>query len=126
MKLEIITLAVIGAFLALFAYTSLTGVHDWGGADDQPEGVIQKLTGGGFKPWFQNVWTPPSSEIESLLFALQAAVGSIIIGYFLGYYRGRALGAREKDAKAKAKKAASTEQKGIEKGDGEPDAQPAR
>jgi len=30
---------------------------------------------------------PPSPEIESLLFALQASIGSIIIGYFLGYYR---------------------------------------
>ncbi len=39
LRLEIITLAVIGAFIALFAYTSLTGVHEWGGADDQPEGI---------------------------------------------------------------------------------------
>jgi cobalt/nickel transport protein len=33
------------------------------------------------------MWMPPSPEIESLLFALQASIGSIIIGYFLGYYR---------------------------------------
>ena len=28
-------------------------------------------------------------EIESLLFALQAAIGAIIIGYFFGYWRGQ-------------------------------------
>lgn len=122
MRLEIITLAVIGAFIALFAYTSLTGVHEWGGADDQPEGVIQKLTGGGFKPWFQNVWTPPSHEIESLLFALQAAVGSLVIGFFLGYYRGSAKGARAKAEKATA----SEEQRRKETGEEGSDAQPAR
>ena len=30
-----------------------------------------------------------SGEIESLLFALQAAIGAIIIGYFFGYWRGQ-------------------------------------
>lgn len=49
--------------------------------------MISKLNGGTYQPWFQSIYTPPSGEIESLLFALQAAIGSIIIGYFLGYYR---------------------------------------
>ena len=30
-----------------------------------------------------------NKEIESLLFALQAAIGAIIIGYFFGYWRGQ-------------------------------------
>ena len=30
-----------------------------------------------------------NGEIESLLFALQAAIGAIIIGYFFGYWRGQ-------------------------------------
>lgn len=97
LKLELITIVVVAAFLALFAYTNSTGKHEWGGADDQPEGVIQKMTDGNFKPWFHSVWVPPSPEIESLLFAVQASIGSIIIGYFLGYYR----------ACAKAKKTAA-------------------
>ncbi len=29
-----------------------------------------------YRPWFEPLWTPPSSEIESLLFALQAALGA--------------------------------------------------
>lgn len=32
---------------------------------------------------------PPSGEIESLLFALQAAIGALIIGYAFGYWRGQ-------------------------------------
>ena len=87
MKLELITLGVVLAFFAAFAYVSSTGNHEWSGADSQAENVITKLTGGAYQPWFLSIYTPPSGEIESLLFALQAAIGSIIIGYFLGYYR---------------------------------------
>jgi cobalt/nickel transport protein len=90
MKLEYIVLGIIVIFVAAFAYTSSTGNHEWGGADDQPENVINDLTHGSYHPWAQSIWEPPSGEIESLLFALQAAFGSIIIGYFLGYYRGLA------------------------------------
>ncbi|MFB3766200.1 MAG: energy-coupling factor ABC transporter substrate-binding protein [Methanotrichaceae archaeon] len=90
MKLEYIVLGIIVIFVAAFAYTSSTGNHEWGGADDQPENVINDLTHGSYHPWAQSVWEPPSGEIESLLFALQAAFGAIIIGYFLGYYRGLA------------------------------------
>lgn len=110
MKLEYITLGIIILFIAAFAYVSSSGNHEWGGADDQPENVINDLTHGSYHPWFNSVWTPPSPEIESLLFALQAAFGSLIIGYFLGYYR----------ALSKIKAAASKEQ------DGELDARPAR
>jgi cobalt/nickel transport protein len=85
--LELITLGTILAFMAAFAYTSSTGNHEWSGADTQAENVISQLTGGTFQPWFQSIYTPPSGEIESLMFALQAAIGGIIIGYFLGYYR---------------------------------------
>ena len=90
MKLELIVVAILVIFIAAFAYTSSTGNHEWSGADDQPENVINDLTHGSYHPWFHSVWTPPSGEIESLLFALQAAFGAIIIGYFLGYYRGLA------------------------------------
>jgi len=90
MKLEYITILVLVVFIATFAYVSSTGNHEWSGADDQPANVINDLTHGSYHPWFNSVWTPPSPEIESLLFALQAAFGALIIGYFLGYYRGLA------------------------------------
>jgi len=90
MKLEYIVIAIIVAFIAAFAYVSSTGNHEWGGSDDMPENVINDLTGGSYQPWAHSIWEPPSGEIESLLFALQAAFGATIIGYFLGYYRGLA------------------------------------
>lgn len=90
MKLELLTLGVIVLFIAAFAIVSSTQDHEWGGADGQAEDVISELTGGTYVPWFQSIYQPPSGEIESLLFALQAAIGSLIIGYFLGYYRAMA------------------------------------
>ena len=86
-KLEFLTLGVIVLFIAAFAYVSYSQNHKWSGSDDQAGDVISDLTGGTYIPWFQSIYQPPSGEIESLLFALQAALGSLIIGYFLGYYR---------------------------------------
>ena len=98
MSLEAIVLGLVLLFIATFAYTSSTGVHQWSGADSQAEGVISDLTGGAYKPWYSSIYEPPSGEIESLLFALQAAIGSLIIGYFLGYYRAMARAKAEKGA----------------------------
>ncbi|MBE3588322.1 MAG: energy-coupling factor ABC transporter substrate-binding protein [Thermoanaerobacteraceae bacterium] len=61
---------------------------EFSGADGQAEEVINELHPG-YQPWFSSLWEPPSSEIESLLFALQAALGAGFIGYYLGYHRGR-------------------------------------
>ena len=60
----------------------------FGGADDSAGEAIEKLDPN-YKPWFSPVWEPPSGEIESLLFALQAAIGAIIIGYFVGYNKAK-------------------------------------
>jgi cobalt/nickel transport protein len=111
MKMELIVAAILVVFVGAFAYISSTGNHEWSGADDQAGNVIDKLTGGTYHPWFQSIYAPPSGEIESLLFALQAAFGAIIIGYFLGYYRGL----------AKARVAAPSEEQ-----DGVLSARPAR
>ena len=37
-----------------------------------------------YKPWFAPLFEPPSGEIASLLFALQAALGAGVIGFWLG------------------------------------------
>ncbi len=58
------------------------------GADGQAEGVISKISPD-YKPWFEPFWEPPSGEIEGLLFGLQAAIGAGLIGYCIGFYRGR-------------------------------------
>lgn len=62
---------------------------DFGGTDDQVEGVVTTLRPD-YKPWANPLWTPPSGEVESFLFALQAAAGAGFIGYFIGYRRGQA------------------------------------
>ncbi len=36
-----------------------------------------------FEPWLQNLWEPPG-ELQTLFFTLQAAIGALVIGYFLG------------------------------------------
>ncbi len=59
---------------------------EFGGADG---GAEQAISDTGYEPWFNSIWEPPSGEIESLLFALQAAIGAMIIGYFVGYERGK-------------------------------------
>ncbi|MHB1420519.1 MAG: energy-coupling factor ABC transporter substrate-binding protein [Bacillota bacterium] len=60
------------------------------GADNQVKDVITQIDPG-YKPWFHSLWTPPSSEVESLLFAVQAALGAGFIGYFIGYSRGKSV-----------------------------------
>lgn len=53
------------------------------GSDDQGSAAIAASVPG-FKPWAHPLWEPPSPEIESLLFALQAALGAGVIGYVIG------------------------------------------
>lgn len=89
MKGELIVAAIILIFTAQFLYISSSTDAEFGGADGQAEGVIEELTGGVYKPIADPIWEPPSGEIESLLFALQAAIGALIIGYFFGYYKGK-------------------------------------
>ncbi|ADG82125.1 energy-coupling factor ABC transporter substrate-binding protein [Thermincola potens] len=64
---------------------------EFGGADGKAEEVITEIQPN-YKPWFSSVWEPPSGEIESLLFALQAALGAGFIGYYVGYVRGKKAG----------------------------------
>ncbi|MFZ7138813.1 MAG: energy-coupling factor ABC transporter substrate-binding protein [archaeon] len=59
---------------------------EYGGADGAAEDLISET---GYEPWFESIWEPPSGEIESLLFVSQAAIGAIIIGYFIGYEKGK-------------------------------------
>ncbi|AOT69114.1 energy-coupling factor ABC transporter substrate-binding protein [Geosporobacter ferrireducens] len=61
---------------------------EYGGADGEAEEMITMLQPD-YEPWFEALWEPPSGEIESLLFALQAAIGTGIITYYLGYMAGK-------------------------------------
>lgn len=87
---EVLALLVVLLFAGSFIIVLNTGEHEWGGADGEAEDVIREMTGDSYEPWFSPVYEPPSGEIESLFFSLQAAIGAIVIGFFFGYYyRGR-------------------------------------
>ena len=76
------------ALIALFAIPFLLNPgSQFGGADNAGSAAV-KAQQPGYKPWFAPIWTPPP-EIESMLFALQAAIGALIIGYFIGYEKAR-------------------------------------
>ena len=53
------------------------------GSDDQAKNAIGMIDPA-YKPWAKPLMEPPSGEIGSLLFALQAALGAGFIGYWYG------------------------------------------
>lgn len=56
---------------------------EFGGADGQAEEAIMELNPD-YEPWFEPILEPASGEVESLLFALQAAIGAGVVGFILG------------------------------------------
>jgi len=90
--LEILAVISIIAFCGLFLYTSSTMQGaEFAGSDNVGSGLIAELSGKdveSFTPLIPQ-WEPPSGEIESCLFALQAALGGIFVGGVLGYWLGQ-------------------------------------
>lgn len=62
------------------------------GADAQAETAITELKPD-YEPWFSPLYEPPSGEVESALFALQAALGAGVLAYYFGVRKGRRQGA---------------------------------
>lgn len=88
-KAELIFLAIILAFTAQFVYVSSFTDAKYMGSDGQGGDMVFELTGGTYELIAEPLWKPPSAEIETLLFTVQAVFGAVIIGYFLGYYKGK-------------------------------------
>lgn len=83
----VIALMVIGTL----AYGSTFGA-EFGGADDAGGDVIGNVSDNFDGPWWNGIFGSYElpGETESMLFALQAAIGAVIIGFFIGYvYRGK-------------------------------------
>ncbi len=94
-----IVLALAGAIVLLPLV--LPGMRDaeFGGADGHASDAVSS-TVENFEPWFEPLWEPPSGEVESLLFALQAALGAGVLGYYFGRRRSEGEGsASEADAR---------------------------
>jgi cobalt/nickel transport protein len=78
-------LALAGLIVA--APLVLPGIQgDFNGADSKAQAMIDQT---GYTPWFKPFWEAPSPEVQSLFFSLQAAAGAGVMGYVLGYARGR-------------------------------------
>ncbi len=82
-NIVLLLLAAVITIIPLMAVKS-----EFGGADGAASEVVEEMNEG-FQPWFNPIWTPPGGETESLLFALQAALGSGVIFYWIGYLQGR-------------------------------------
>ncbi|TVL89701.1 energy-coupling factor ABC transporter substrate-binding protein [Streptomyces sp. SAJ15] len=61
------------------------------GADAQAETAITENKPD-YEPWFSPLYEPPSAEIESALFALQAAIGAGVVAFYFGLRKGRRQG----------------------------------
>ena len=69
--------------LPLWLHQATDGEAIFAGADSQAQAQIGRLAPG-YQPWFKPLLEPASDEIASLLFALQAAFGAGMLGYWLG------------------------------------------
>ncbi|WP_029688773.1 energy-coupling factor ABC transporter substrate-binding protein [Thermoanaerobacter sp. A7A] len=85
MKNLILGLLVI--LLIVFPLVTIKNA-EFAGTDDRATEAIAQVDKN-YKPWFEPIWEPPSGEIASLLFALQAAIGAGFLGYYIGLVKGR-------------------------------------
>lgn len=76
---------ILSIFVIVLAVLPLVMLKDaeFSGADDLAETAITEINPD-YKPWFSSIYEPESGEIESLLFAVQAAIGAGIVGFVLG------------------------------------------
>lgn len=84
LNIALVTVAVIIAVVPLVIVKG----SEFAGADGLAENVVEESSPG-YKPWIESFWAPPGGETESLLFALQAAIGAGVGGLVVGYYIGR-------------------------------------
>lgn len=80
----LLLLAVVAiTALPLWLVDTPPGEEAFAGADGKAQQAIGEIAPT-YEPWFKPVLEPASGEIASLLFALQAALGAGVIGYWLG------------------------------------------
>ncbi|MGG7165370.1 energy-coupling factor ABC transporter substrate-binding protein [Clostridium ihumii] len=82
-KKNIIILVLLCVLLVAGPLVYYGSRSEFVGGDDQMEEVISEIDSS-YEPWASSFWEPPSGEIETLLFSLQAAIGAGFIGYYIG------------------------------------------
>lgn len=94
-SLEILAVIAVLVFCGLFLYTSsIMDKAKFAGSDTVGSGKIAEMAGvpeDEIAPLVPQ-WVPPSGEIESGLFALQAAIGGLMVGLVFGYWIGQKKG----------------------------------
>ncbi len=73
--------------VVLIAVIPLLMGGEFAGADSQAAAIVEGTEG--FSPWFTPIWEPPSGEVASMLFSVQAALGALVLGYAIGRAHGR-------------------------------------
>ncbi|MEU8651707.1 energy-coupling factor ABC transporter substrate-binding protein [Streptomyces sp. NPDC048737] len=116
-----INLLLLLAVLALAVLPLALGLGDhkeqpFSGSDSEAETAITELEPD-YEPWFSPLYEPPSGEIESALFAVQAALGAGVLAYYFGVRRGRRQGELRALARLEEKRDGVRDRDGAEAGD---------
>lgn len=84
--------ALLGAVVVIFLASLVIGSRMVAGSDEPFGGTdaaaTQAAEEAGAEPWFSPFFEP-AGEVESGLFAIQAAIGAGVLGYALGRMSGR-------------------------------------
>jgi cobalt/nickel transport protein len=90
---RLVTALLVLGVVALIALPLVLdgGTSEFAGTDSTAAELAEEH---GAQPWFESVFAPSSAQVESGLFALQAALGGGALGYVLGRLRGRRLAER--------------------------------
>ncbi|MFG3549326.1 energy-coupling factor ABC transporter substrate-binding protein [Streptomyces sp. NPDC047725] len=108
-KINVLLLLAVAALAVLPLVLGL-GDHKeepFTGSDAEAEKTITEIDPD-YEPWFSPLYEPPSGEIESALFAAQAALGAGVLAYCFGLRRGRRQG-EERAARAALRGASASE-----------------
>lgn len=89
-----VNLALVVAIVAIVAFALVidaqrSGNHERFVGSDSAATTLIEDENPDYEPWFSSVFAPSSGEIESGLFALQAALGGVALGYCFGALRRR-------------------------------------
>lgn len=86
MSKNVKTILIILCCIIILGGAPLLLIHnsEFGGSDDAAENVISEVDPN-YTPWASNLLEPPGGETESLLFCLQAGIGTGILGFAFGY-----------------------------------------
>lgn len=76
------------AVVLSFAPVLMFQGQEFKATDSRNQTAVEEIKPG-YKPWFEPVIKPSGGEVETFLFATQAAIGAGVTCYILGLYKGR-------------------------------------